>query len=103
MTTEQFDFLKDVVANIPDPVETVDGEASSSAAATGVISGNMESVLSGDEAEPLAPVQVKKRRGRKRNADDEEHEGTISTSTVTNPPKTRRSTRKRKEVNETEV
>ena len=65
MTTEQFDFLKDVVANIPDPVETVDGEASSSAAATGVISSNMESVLSGDEPESSAP-QIKKRRGRKR-------------------------------------
>ena len=70
MTTEQFDFLKDVVANIPDPVETGDGEASSSTAVTGVISSNMESVLSGDEAEPStsvpAPVQTKKRRGRKR-------------------------------------
>jgi len=95
MTTEQFDFLKDVVANIPDPVETVDGEASSSAAVTGVISSNMESVLSGDEPESSAP-QIKKRRGRKRNADEEEHEGTIT-------PKTRRSTRKRKEVNDTEV
>jgi hypothetical protein len=70
MTTEQFDFLKDVVANIPDPVEAGDGEASSSTAPTGVISSNMESVLSGDEAESSvsvpAPVQTKKRRGRKR-------------------------------------
>lgn len=65
MTTEQFDFLKDVVANIPDPVETGDVEASSSAATTGIIS-NMEGILSGDEAEPSAPVQIKKRRGRKR-------------------------------------
>jgi hypothetical protein len=98
MTTEQFDFLKDVVANIADPVETIDGEAPSSAATASVISNNMESVLSGDEAESSAP-QIKKRRGRKRNADEEEHEGTIGTST----PKTRRSTRKRKEVNDTEV
>ncbi|RGB34239.1 histone-fold-containing protein [Rhizophagus diaphanus] len=66
MTTEQFDFLKDVVANIPDPVETGDVEASSSAATTGIISSNMEGILSGDEAEPSAPVQIKKRRGRKR-------------------------------------
>ncbi|CAG8557266.1 17347_t:CDS:2 [Rhizophagus irregularis] len=77
MTTEQFDFLKDVVANIPDPVETGDVEASSSAATTGIIS-NMEGILSGDEAEPSAPVQIKKRRGRK-------------------------STRKRKEVSEADV
>jgi hypothetical protein len=63
MTTEQFDFLKDVVASIPDPVDTGgDGEASSSTT-TGIIS-NMEGILSGDEAE--APVQTKKRRGRKR-------------------------------------
>jgi len=105
MTTEQFDFLKDVVANIPDPVETGDVEASSSAATTGIIN-NMEGILSGDEAESSAPVQIKKRRGRKRNADDEEYEGTITTSTSTstsNPPKTRRSTRKRKEVNDTDV
>lgn len=107
MTTEQFDFLKDVVANIPDPVETGDVEASSSAATTGIIS-NMEGILSGDEAEPpSAPVQIKKRRGRKRNAEEEEYEGTItstSTSTSTNPPKTtRRSTRKKKEVSEADV
>ncbi|GBB86394.1 hypothetical protein RclHR1_12820005 [Rhizophagus clarus] len=103
MTTEQFDFLKDVVANIPDPVETGDIEASSSTATTGIINSNIEGVLSGDEAEPSAPVQIKKRRGRKRNA-EEEYEGTItSTSTSTNPPKTRRSTRKRKEANDTNV
>jgi hypothetical protein len=68
MTTEQFDFLKDVVANIPDPVETGDVEASSSSATAGIINSNMEGVLSGDDAEPSAPapVQIKKRRGRKR-------------------------------------
>uniref|UniRef100_A0A1D1XZG6 DNA polymerase epsilon subunit C n=1 Tax=Anthurium amnicola TaxID=1678845 RepID=A0A1D1XZG6_9ARAE len=104
MTTEQFDFLKDVVANIPDPVETGDVEASSSVATTGIISNNMEGILSGDEAESSAPVPIKKRRGRKRNADDEEYEGTITSSTSTsNPPKTRRSARKRKEVNDTNV
>ncbi|CAB4405625.1 unnamed protein product [Rhizophagus irregularis] len=104
MTTEQFDFLKDVVANIPDPVETGDVEASSSAATTGIIS-NMEGILSGDEAEPSAPVQIKKRRGRKRNAEEEEYEGitSTSTSTSTNPLKTRKSTRKRKEVSEADV
>jgi len=66
MTTEQFDFLKDVVANIPDPAEAGEIEASSSSAATGVINNNMEGVLS-DEAEHMVPpVQIKKRKGRKR-------------------------------------
>ncbi|CAG8580673.1 15859_t:CDS:2 [Funneliformis caledonium] len=96
MTTEQFDFLKDVVANIPDLVETGDGEASSSTISAGIIS-NMDVVLS-DEAEPSVPVQIKKRKGRKKNVDDEEYK----TSTTTNPPRTRRSARKRKETNDTE-
>ncbi|CAI2166975.1 530_t:CDS:2 [Funneliformis geosporum] len=100
MTTEQFDFLKDVVANIPDPVETFDGEASSSTISASIISSNMDVVdaVVSDEAEPSEPVQIKKRKGRKKNVDDEEYK----TSTTTNPPRTRRSTRKRKEVNDTE-
>ncbi|CAG8494364.1 19534_t:CDS:2 [Racocetra fulgida] len=47
MTTEQFDFLKDTVANIPDPVETADGGEGPSSG--GASNNDMEVILSADE------------------------------------------------------
>ncbi|CAG8602755.1 8477_t:CDS:2 [Acaulospora morrowiae] len=96
MTTEQFDFLKDVVANIPDPVETTEGEGSTSAAANaGTNNDTAGSILSADEADAEQPPQPKKRKGRRKNNDDDDYEPPAGTS---NPPKTRRRTRKKKEV-----
>ncbi|CAG8462989.1 9780_t:CDS:2, partial [Diversispora eburnea] len=59
MTTEQFDFLKDVVANIPDPVEPTEGDGGTSS---------------------TAPPQPKKRKGRRKNNDEEDYEPPVGTS-----------------------
>ncbi|RIB16759.1 histone-fold-containing protein [Gigaspora rosea] len=65
MTTEQFDFLKDTVANIPDPVETTDGGEGPSSG--GASNNDMEGILSADEPETEAPPpQPKKRRTRRK-------------------------------------
>nr|CAG8523311.1 5203_t:CDS:10 [Entrophospora candida] len=90
MVTEQFDFLKELVANIPDPVDSFEAEASTSSTV----------VVSGDEpdASKSPQSQPRKRRGRRRNVDDDDYEPTPSSSAA--PIRTRRSVRRKKEVDD---
>ncbi|CAG8830079.1 22035_t:CDS:2, partial [Racocetra persica] len=83
----------DTVANIPDPVETVDGGEGPSSG--GASNNDMEGILSADEPDvDTAPPQPKKRRARKKNNDDDIYVPPAGPR----PSKSRRSTRKKKEA-----
>ena len=62
MTTEQFDFLKDVVANIPDPVESIEPIESISSN-NHIGSDNDDGNMNDDE---IVEPQPKKRKTRKK-------------------------------------
>jgi len=88
MTTEQFDFLKDVVANIPDPVESFEQvESMSSNNHNG--SDNDDGNMNDDEV--VEPQPKKRKTRKKKNQDDDDYVApTAGSSSNSAAPRPRR-------------